>query len=115
MGVQVVPNFDAIRQVIFPHALSMEPNKNEVKYGGKGASETQNKSPGTQAYRAGATQYRRWLALGPFGGATPIIETKNEALMPWFRRTFSLLVRCGFRVTVSGGLWRYRSLAGWPL
>jgi len=59
----------------------MEPNKNEVKYGGKGASETQNKSPGTQAYRAGATQYRRWLALGPFGGATPIIETKNEALM----------------------------------
>ena len=64
---------------------------------------------------AGATRYRRWLALGPFGGAAPIIETKNEGLMPWFRGTFSLLVRCGFRVTVSGGLWRYRSLAGWPL
>jgi hypothetical protein len=42
-------------------------------------------------FGAGATRYRRWLALGPFGGATPIIETKNEALMPWFPGTFSLL------------------------
>src|SRR6186997_3541747 len=66
-------------------------------------------------FGAGATRYRRWLALGPFGGAAPIIETKNEALMPSFRGTLSLLVRCGFRVTVSGGLWCYRSLAVWPL
>jgi hypothetical protein len=81
MAVLVVPNFDAIRQVIFTHSMSMERNKNELSWG-KGASETQNKSPGTQGIWAGATRYRRWLALGPFGGATPIIETKNEALMP---------------------------------
>jgi hypothetical protein len=102
MSVLVVPNVDAIRQVIFPHSMSMERNKNEVKYGGKARPRLKTKAPERRVFGAGATRYRRWLALGPFGGATPIIETKNGALMPWFRDTFSLLVRCGFRVTVSG-------------
>ena len=51
----------------------------------KGASDTQNKSPGTQGYLGpgllGIGAGWRWGR----GGAAPIVETENGLLMPSFR------------------------------
>src|SRR6185437_5596098 len=43
-------NIAAIRQVIFPHSMMHGTKQERSQIWGKGASETQNKSPGTQGY-----------------------------------------------------------------
>src|SRR4029079_15792250 len=116
MSVLVVTNVDAIRQIIvvrtIPHMRTYA-ERCQHRFS-KSRPRLKTKAPESRV-RPGLRGIGAGWRWGHSGGATPIIETKNEALMPRFRGTFSLLVRCGFRVTVSGGLWRYRSLAGWPL